>query len=124
MTLSAGTCAVCQAEVWVGVRHPRTSARVLLYPRPDSVYARVRLLDGVMPGIAFCAEHAPAIADRWGDGLVEALELAPDRYRRWYTDQFGTFLRAWLTDELHCDEGVMHAVLEQWASDRLEALHE
>jgi len=109
MTIHAGHCSHCDAEIFRFVAHGRTGERVMLYPLPDSVYARV----GRMPGIGYCAQHVPTI----GVDGVTALDSAGWRYAHWYSPKFGAHLRAWVADHLELPEHEQEAVMAQWAAD-------
>lgn len=121
MTLTAGQCTTCQAETWISVRHPMTGERILLFPRPDSVYARCQRPTGIAPGIGFCAAHAPSRGDVVELGPVVYVDGAAERYRFWFSDRYGDFLRPWLVDELALPEHEADSVIAQWESARAEA---
>ena len=119
MTLHAGHCTQCGAPTWVAARHGKTGERFLLFPLPDSVYARIQRQPGShTPGIGYCAAHAPAPgtpgpAEVGGDP-VAALDPAPTRYAYWYSPDYGAWLTSWATDELHLTEPDKQALLAEW----------
>jgi len=120
MTLHAGHCTTCDTPIWRTVTHGRTGQVEILYPRPDSVYARVRYGAGVTPGVGYCAQHVPPL----GDDVV-GLDTAANRYAFWFTPAFGAHLRAWLEDHCELAEHERSVVMDQWLDDckAVEGVH-
>src|SRR5262245_53763909 len=123
--IKAGYCTDCGVEVFRFVTHPITEQRIPLWPAPDSRYVIVRNAekDTMTPGIAYCAACCP---DPYTDVLasdspaihgqcVVGIEDAFERHARWFTDRYGAWLRAWLTDELRMDPD---ALVKLWEDDR------
>ncbi len=117
MTLHAGHCTSCDAEIFRFVAHGRTGERVMLYPFPTSVYAQI----GRTPGVGYCAAHVPAL----GTEGVTALHAAGRRYAHWFTPAFGRHLRAWVADHLELPEHEQAAIMDQWLDDvrAVEGVH-
>lgn len=109
----------------------------LLWPLPESVYARVQTDSGSAPGITFCPDCAPALGSYLlvlaqpmaatgvptGEaytvgGPVIGLDAALSRYADWYTDERGEFWRAWLKDALSLEPSEVNALMALWNSDR------
>jgi hypothetical protein len=141
VTPIAGRCARCELEVWRFVEHPKTGERIALWPRPSSLYPVFATEHGEVRGIAFCASCCPAVNDRgptevmagmWDGpkrlatvpvsvGHCLAVQTARERYDYWYSDTFGTWLRAWLKDELNVDlikSGLLEEIVAEWNIDR------
>lgn len=123
--LKAGTCTTCRGPIWRSVPHPISGEPMLLWPDPTSVYATYGMApDGLVPGIGYCKDCAPAVGDAPPDFLVAEVpsistvryvDTAGARYRDWYTDTRGVFMEAWLREQ-HIDPG---PVLAQWQADRV-----
>jgi len=117
--IQAGVCTRCGGPTWVSARHGKTGERILLFPLPESVYARIQRGDGsVTPGIGYCATCTPTPGlpgpgEVAGDP-VAAVDPAPARYAYWYTRDYGTWLASWATDELHLTEPDKAALLAEW----------
>ena len=120
--MKAGHCTTCDTLIWRTATHRRTEQVEIIYPRPESVYARVTTSGGVTRGIGYCALHAPPPGITiLGLGVVEAVETAPARYHRWYAPAFGTYLKAWLRDHMELLDHEVDALMAQWAADRQAA---
>ena len=120
MSLHAGHCSNCDVEIFQFVAHGRTGERVMLYPKPDSVYARIRNGESLTPGVGYCATHVPPLGPD-----VLGLDSAAFRYAHWFTRAFGQHLRAWVADHLELPEHEQEAVMAQWAADcrAVEGVH-
>jgi hypothetical protein len=133
----AGYCAACEVPIWKIVAHPVTGAPILLWPRPDSVYAKLGTATGWAPGVGYCTACCPPVGAltslaTWAPvngvlvpvslGAVVGHETAGSRYRAWYSDHHGEFLRNWLRDgngEGHFfNEVEIEAVMAEWEQDR------
>jgi hypothetical protein len=92
----------------------------ILWPQPDSLYARLETATGYAPGVAFCGACAPAVGEPALEGLgpVIAYDTAHERYASWFTEAWGVFRRAWLRDALSLEPAQIDALMGQWESDR------
>lgn len=130
--INAGHCTTCEAQIWRGLILPRDPVWKPMWPDPTSVYAILETPEGLAVGLGYCAGCAPQIGDDGplhamvngrplGPTRVLALDLAPDRYRYWFSDRYGDWLLAW-TRELAVDhrvpESTYAALREQWREDR------
>ena len=104
----------------------------MLWPEPRSRYVRVRQAqdaqgnDRIAVGIAFCDDCCPSAGDACHPAVVEAVadahsihavETAHERYRYWYSAQYGEWLQAHARDYLKLDEGAITALMAQWQKD-------
>lgn len=129
--LKAGHCSRCHKPVWriaVAQREQtgqgiRAGDPFLLWPMPDSLYARFPYLGGIAPGVAFCARCAPPPGAPIGAGPVpEALvldyEIARGRYAAWFAPGKRVFYAAWLKDALGYTDLEVNDFLKLWDEDR------
>jgi hypothetical protein len=124
----SGHCSDCQRLVWrtaIAQRDTPDGTKAgevfLLWPRPESLYAKVRTPEGFAPGIAYCPECAPQIGQPGPvfDGApVIGYETAYGRYTAWYADEKREFWQAWLHDHLSLTGSEVSAYLDQWEKDR------
>ena len=123
MTLRAFHCTACAAQIWRFTTHGRDGSEVPLYPLPSALFARLLRGAQIVPGVGYCARHAPAIESA-GPVLmglpttVMVLEPAGVRYAAWFTRDFGDELAARLTDTLELPEHERDAVMATWEDDR------
>lgn len=118
MTLKPGLCIVCDAQVWRTAQHAKTEETKLLWPDPASTFATCRIGEAVAPGIPVCAVCSllrPSEID--GLGSIVALVPASERYRYWFTTNFGVFLHAWLSDHLELEDVQVANVMKAWHTD-------
>jgi hypothetical protein len=126
LTLRAFHCTACGAQIWRFTTHGRDGTEVPLYPLPSARFARLLRNAQIVPGVGYCARHAPAIESA-GPVLmglpttVVALEPAGVRYAAWFTDEFGEELAARLMDTLELPEHEWSAVVAQWELDKAVA---
>ena len=145
--MKPGACCHCGETNWRTVPDPKTGAPIILWPDPTTRYARVRIHveptgeDRVAVGLNFCAECSvephtqgilPALATnarartgvvgealaRVPDATVLEWESAGDRYQGWFTETYGTWLRAWLHDYARLEAPAADAIVAQWEADR------
>lgn len=133
--MRAGHCAGCGRALWrIALAQKDSPSQgikaeqpFLLWPLPDSVYARVRTPEGNLAvGIAFCEPCAPAVGQPWGgtspqlpaDWPVHAYESALTRYTDWYHPNRRDFYAAWLSDALFYTADEIEVLLTQWDTDR------
>ena len=120
-------CTYCDKKIWATaeakLNDPQSgivAGMVFpLWPRPDSVYARLETSTGYAPGIAFCEACAPAVGQPAlaGFGPVVGYEAAKARYSTWYSETRETFLRAWLRDALSWPEHEIEDLVADWQKD-------
>ena len=129
--MKPGHCAVCDTPTWRMAFDPG-AGDILLWPKPESVYACVRHegLDSTGSAHARSSRSAFPIArgarPRSGDlslavhGAIEVVELerAKTRYASWYTPKHGEWLRAHARDQLKMDDVAIEKLLKQWEADR------
>ena len=129
--LRAGYCAACGTLCWRTATaqkdHDGTKAGevFLLWPKPESVYAKVQTPTGYAPGIAYCPSCAPAIGAPFVGtvGIPEGspvigYETAHTRYTAWYDGTQEPFYRAWLHDHLYLEPFDVNRLMVQWDQDR------
>jgi len=130
--MKPGHCVVCDTPTWRMAFDPGSNQEILLWPKPDSVYAGIRHegLDShgersqslIAAGISYCPSCAPAVGERSAavPGAIEVVELerARERYARWYTASYGDWLRAHARDQLRMDDVAITKLLKQWEDDR------
>lgn len=113
-------CPVCKQPTFRTVVHPLSEKAVPLWPRPDTVYAIQRdptRPGNVIPGVGYCAEHAPAVGQSGTHGEIVLYESPDDRYAARRTASYRAWLAAWLRDEIRMDDPA--PVLRQWDEDVL-----
>lgn len=120
-------CTYCDRKIWATaeakLNDPQSGIRAgqsfPLWPRPDSVYARLETSTGYAPGIAFCPTCAPSVGEQAleGMGAVVGYEGAKDRYASWYSEARETFLRAWLQDALAWSAPEIEVLIADWQKD-------
>lgn len=131
--LSRGHCTKCGTAVWRFAKAQRdiksqgvkAGTMYPLWPKPDSVYVRVKTPTGSAPGIAYCTTCVPAIGDPINvlcadfayDAEVIEIQTAADRYKNWYTPRKFTFYSAWLKDAMSYDEYTVKKIMKLWESD-------
>ncbi|HJQ66982.1 MAG TPA: hypothetical protein VJ816_11415 [Gemmatimonadales bacterium] len=126
MTIHAGHCIACDALIWRTATHGRTGETQITYPLSNSVYARVQIKPGtVSPGIPYClacapkiGEVGPALPGAAGPTVIAGLDSAAVRYHQRYTDAWGAYFRAWLTDHMELPEHERDGLVAQWDKDR------
>jgi hypothetical protein len=130
--MKPGHCAICDTPTWRMAFDPGAGGDILLWPKPESVYACVRHegLDStgqrsrslVAVGIPYCPGCAPKVGDLSlaVHGAIEVVELerAKTRYASWYTPKHGEWLRAHARDQLKMDDVAIEKLLKQWEADR------
>src|SRR5262245_4721695 len=128
--IRAGHCTACGDKVWrtavaqVDKDGQKAGDVVLLWPDPTSLYAWIETPDGHAPGVAFCAEcvDQDVLPDPDYGYKVLKFDTAGDRYRHWFTEGYGVFLRAWLADHLKLDDVDIVNLSTQWNRDRSQVL--
>mgnify|MGYP001569191688 CR=1 FL=1 len=101
---------------------------ILLWPAPDSLYARFWTPTGMTAGIAYCPLCCPEIGDlpppmtSGGEpieagGCIEHL-TAHAAYGWWFEPAREVFYRAHLRDQIGYGEDEIEALMTQWQSDR------
>ena len=124
--LTVGHCSSCNALIWRTAIQQRKingvepDTVILLWPQPSSLYAQTWTPDGHAVGIAYCQTCAPEIGAPGpeGFGAIIGYETAKDRYARWYTDEWGDWLRAHLRDQIGYDDEGATAITMLWECDR------
>lgn len=122
----AGHCTGCGQLIWRTATAARDNGTIqagqefLLWPRPDSLYARLETSSGHAPGVAFCRSCAPETGESAveGFGPVIRLERAHERYASWYAPERETFYRAWLQDALSLEPSQVNEIIAEWHADR------
>jgi hypothetical protein len=101
-------------------RSIKAGMTTILWPDPSSVYARLETPTGYAPGVAFCAEHEPAIGDTVLDGYGPVIQIdsAHDRYGAWFTAEWGFARRLWLRDAFSYTPQEVDQLMAQWEADR------
>jgi hypothetical protein len=126
--LRAGHCTACGECLWRSARLQKDAWGLpagqvfLLWPRPDSVYAKVETPSGYAPGIAYCRPCAPRIGEPGPilDGApVIGYEPALERYVDWWAPDRDAFYRAYLGDALFLDAVQIEELLKLWETDRV-----
>lgn len=122
-----GYCPDCKAETWRIVRHGRTNQPIALWPRPETLTAHHWTRSGWALHGTFCVACCPDFgappcghileADPEAGGAI-GFERSRDRYTRWYSEDYGVWLRAWLVDELRLDEPDRERLVALWEFDR------
>ena len=130
----AGYCAGCDTPTWRRLTHPVSGHRVLLWPKPDTIFAYLQALD--WPGVdsvwqdycpACCPEvgalPARAVVEENGipraSGACIGHRTAHDKYAFHFSDRYGAWLATHLVDGYGVSEGEARALLDQWARDRV-----
>jgi hypothetical protein len=126
--VKAGHCTACEKPIWKIVEHPYTGAKIPLWPRKDSMYVQCWTPSGYAPGIGYCPACCPDLGSagpREDLGPVIGYETARGRYQKWYTDQHGEFLRAWLRDAMgdrpFFDDVEIERIMQEWERERTSA---
>lgn len=126
-TLTAGQCADCNKPTWVSTQLQKNAYGLpaghnfLLWPKPDSLYARVDTPMGPGPGIGYCGACAPEIGQPCiavQNYIINSYESAKSRYAHWYTEKFGDFLKTWLKDGVFHEPGEIDKIMAEWERDR------
>lgn len=129
--IKAGMCTKCGTPVWrtavAQKDHDGTKAGTvfLLWPMPQSVYARVQTPTGYAPGIAYCVTCAPPLGSAFegtqgvppGSPII-GYETAHGRYAAWYAPEKAPFYQAWLHDHLMLEPTEIASLLTLWQHDR------
>lgn len=125
--IRAGYCTGCGDKVWRFATLQRDAwglaagTEFLLWPKPDSLYAKVETPTGYAPGIAYCANCAPPAGAPGPilDGApVVGYESALERYSDWYQPIRQPFYAAWLRDALFLEGVEIDRLLALWEKDR------
>lgn len=129
----AGFCAGCDQPTWRMLTHPRHGARVLLWPKPETRFARIATPEG--PGADIYNEYCPACCPAIGEtparviAEVNAQPLATaecvgymERHADLFTLRHGGWLWAHLADPdgYAVSDAERDTWMEQWAQDRQE----
>jgi hypothetical protein len=123
---NAGHCTACGRLIWrtATAARDRDGVRAgqlfLLWPLPESVYARLATDTGSAPGVAFCLSCIPRLGERAleGFGPVMGLDTAHSRYSDWFSEGRDIFYRAWLSEVLSLEPLQIEVLMAQWAQDR------
>ena len=126
--IRAGYCTACGGALWrVGSLQrsawgKQAGEQYLLWPKPDSLYAREETSSGWAPGLAYCRDCAPAIGSAGPafGGPILNFETAYDRYSDWYSAARFDFWPSWLKDGLFYDAPGIAGLMETWEKDRSE----
>lgn len=127
--LRAGYCTACGTLCWrtavAQKDHDGTKAGevFLLWPKPDSCYAKVETETGYAPGVAYCARCAPPVGGVCAEQVlfqrpILGYEKALERYSAWYTPEKEEFYRAWLHDHLYLEPAAIETLMIQWHHDQ------
>ncbi len=130
--MKPGHCTTCETPIWRMGFDPGVQGDILLWPKPESVYACIRHegLDSrgershslIAVGIGYCPACAPSVGTVTRDvpGGIEVVELerAAVRYANWYTPRHGEWLRAHARDQLKMDDVAITKLMQQWEDDR------
>ena len=143
--LRPGVCYSCQHLVWrvaiaarsIESQNITAGQPFLLWPLPESLYARLRTDSGSAPGITFCPDCAPEIGSYLVvlvvpmnptgvpmrepytvSGPVIGLDSALSRYSDWYAPERESFWRSWLKDALSLESAEITALMVAWNEDR------
>lgn len=127
--IASGHCTACGKLIWRSATLQRGAwglepgHRFILWPRPDSVYARVETPSGHAPGIAYCRDCAPPIGTPGpvkGLGVIIGYDASYERYQNWFADERGAFWRTWLADAVFLEQAEIDRLLATWEQDRVE----
>ena len=101
----------------MGIQAGRT---FILWPLPDSLYAKVKTDTGWAPGIAYCPDCAPEIGQPGpileGSPII-GYEKALERYAKWFEPACRVFYSDWLAQAMGYGETDVNAFLELWDKD-------
>lgn len=130
----AGFCDGCDAPTWHFVTHPRYGHEILLWPKPATLFAYLLTPDG--PGHDVFRDYCPACCPAFGetprrviaevDGVPVATTACIDhvtaqqKYAFHFSELYGAWLAAWLTDHLALPDDERDRLMTQWESDCAE----